>query len=139
MARLPSPGGDSNTWGQILNAFLAVEHNTDGTLKLRTDGTFYQKPAGGIPKADLASSVQTSLSTADSRDAAKLQGVNINNGASTDGQVLLYSSSSSAWLPGTVSSTTVSDATASTKGILKLTGDGWHRRYTYGAQPCRQS
>lgn len=33
MARLPTPGGDSGTWGSILNEFLSVEHNTDGTLK----------------------------------------------------------------------------------------------------------
>jgi len=33
MARLPAQGGDNNVWGDILNAFLLVEHNTDGTLK----------------------------------------------------------------------------------------------------------
>jgi len=33
MARLPQPGGDSGTWGTILNEFLAESHNTDGTLK----------------------------------------------------------------------------------------------------------
>lgn len=37
MARLPSPGGDSDSWGGILNDFLRVEHNEDGTLKLRSD------------------------------------------------------------------------------------------------------
>lgn len=39
MARLPNPGGDSNVWGGVLNEFLEVEHNADGTLKLRSDGT----------------------------------------------------------------------------------------------------
>jgi hypothetical protein len=33
MARLPVPGSDDSTWGQILNNFLDVEHNPDGTLK----------------------------------------------------------------------------------------------------------
>lgn len=33
MARLPVPGGDENTWGDVLNEFLAASHNTDGTLK----------------------------------------------------------------------------------------------------------
>lgn len=33
MARLPVPGGDPDQWGNILNDFLAVEHNGDGTLK----------------------------------------------------------------------------------------------------------
>jgi hypothetical protein len=33
MARLPTPGGDSGTWGDVLNEFLKRSHNTDGTLK----------------------------------------------------------------------------------------------------------
>ena len=33
MARLPIPGSDDGTWGDILNSFLVVAHNTDGTLK----------------------------------------------------------------------------------------------------------
>ena len=33
MARLPKPGGDTGTWGDILNDFLKQEHNSDGTLK----------------------------------------------------------------------------------------------------------
>ncbi len=31
--RLPVPGSDSDTWGSVLNGFLEVEHNPDGTLK----------------------------------------------------------------------------------------------------------
>jgi len=33
MARLPQPGADSGEWGSILNEFLEVAHNTDGTHK----------------------------------------------------------------------------------------------------------
>jgi len=33
MARLPQPGSDDGTWGDILNDFLSIEHNADGTLK----------------------------------------------------------------------------------------------------------
>lgn len=32
MARLPNPGSDSGTWGTILNGFLQVAHDTDGSL-----------------------------------------------------------------------------------------------------------
>src|SRR5579875_2072729 len=32
MARLPIPGSDDDTWGTILNQFLEVSHNGDGTL-----------------------------------------------------------------------------------------------------------
>lgn len=33
MARLPIPGKDSGQWGDILNDFLRVSHNADGTLR----------------------------------------------------------------------------------------------------------
>ncbi len=33
MPRLPEPDGDAGRWGTILNEFLEVEHNPDGTLK----------------------------------------------------------------------------------------------------------
>ncbi|HKU18064.1 MAG TPA: hypothetical protein VJP80_02210 [Candidatus Saccharimonadales bacterium] len=31
MSRLPTPGSDDDIWGQLLNDFLRVEHNKDGT------------------------------------------------------------------------------------------------------------
>ncbi len=36
MGRLPVPGSDSGVWGDVLNDFLLEEHNTDGTLKLKS-------------------------------------------------------------------------------------------------------
>ena len=33
IARLPQPGNDDGTWGDILNSFLGVAHNSDGSLK----------------------------------------------------------------------------------------------------------
>jgi hypothetical protein len=33
MARLPVTGADDGTWGDILNAYLQISLNTDGTLK----------------------------------------------------------------------------------------------------------
>ncbi len=33
MPRLPIPGQDSGTWGDILNDYLLVSHEADGTLK----------------------------------------------------------------------------------------------------------
>jgi len=96
-SRLPIPGSDDGSWGDILNAYLTVEHNADGTLKIRTDGTL---------KTTLAS-------------LTDVQGAS----GATNAQVLAYNSSSSKWVPSTVSSTTVGDATSSSKGILQLTGD----------------
>lgn len=68
MARLPVPGQDENVWGTVLNDYLSVSHNSDGSLQTTavTSAGGYQKPALGIPKTDLASAVQTSLGLADS-------------------------------------------------------------------------
>lgn len=44
MTRLPSPNGDDSTWGSVLNDYLAVEHNNDGTHKTAA-------PGGGIADA----------------------------------------------------------------------------------------
>lgn len=33
MPRLPTPGSDGGNWGKILNDYLSVSHNSDGTLK----------------------------------------------------------------------------------------------------------
>jgi len=66
MARLPVPGSDDGTWGDVLNDFLAVEHNTNGTLK--TSGSLSTK--------------------ADAADVTKLNGVAVyveDYGAKGDG------------------------------------------------------
>lgn len=42
MARLPIPGSDEGNWGEVLNNFLHIEHNSDGTQKtipVRKGGT----------------------------------------------------------------------------------------------------
>ncbi|GEM_PF-1650007 len=51
--RLPVPGQDDNTWGQILNSFLEAEHNADGSLKIRTDGTVAPLSGGKVPVTNL--------------------------------------------------------------------------------------
>src|SRR5687768_1220188 len=38
MARLPVPGSDKGSWGSILNEFLDIAHNGDGTLKAGSVG-----------------------------------------------------------------------------------------------------
>ena len=89
MSRLPIPGGDDDIWGDVLNSFLSVEHNADGTLKR----------AGAIEGAEQA----------------------VNKGRA-NGYAPLDSSGKvpSANLPAGVSQPP--DATATTKGVIKLTG-----------------
>lgn len=48
MARLPNVGGDNGNWGTILNEFLEVEHNTDGTHKSGGAPTGALMPYAGI-------------------------------------------------------------------------------------------
>lgn len=50
MARLPIPGSDAGSWGQILNDYLSQTHNTDGTLKDNT-----------VSESKLAAPVQAKL------------------------------------------------------------------------------
>lgn len=69
MARLPTPGGDDGSWGDLLNEFLSFEHESDGTLKKADEiAAKYEKPTDGIPKADLVFSVRASLDKADAAD-----------------------------------------------------------------------
>ncbi len=83
MARLPTPGSDDGIWGDVLNSFLAVEHNANGSLKRGADidaakqaaASAYQKPGAGIPTTDLTSAVQTSLGKADSAEQAANRGI----------------------------------------------------------------
>lgn len=77
--RLPTPGGDEGSWGDILNDFLSQAHDTTGAIK-----------SGSIVKAQLATSVQTSLDAADAALPASQKGA-ANGVASLDGSSKLNS------------------------------------------------
>jgi hypothetical protein len=69
--RLPIPGQDNGTWGDILNGFLEVSLNADGTLipsavTAAGAGT-YSKPSSGIPATDLDSTTQTTIASVASK------------------------------------------------------------------------
>ena len=65
MSRLPQPGGDVGQWGSVLNDYLLVAHNSDGSLKnAGIIAAKYTLPSGGIPRADLDADVQASLESA---------------------------------------------------------------------------
>jgi hypothetical protein len=94
MARLPSPGGDSGTWGNVLNDFLDTIHNADGTLKDNVVSS-----TSLAPNAVDASSIQDATISESKLDAALAAKVN------------------------TASSGVAPDATTSVKGIVRLQGD----------------
>lgn len=74
MARLPVPGGDNNDWGGILNDYLLVSHNDDGTLKAsaapvqsvagRTGAVTLAKNDVGLGNVDNTSDADKPVSTA---------------------------------------------------------------------------
>ena len=90
MPRLPIPGSDEGTWGDILNEYLLEEHNEDGSLRKGTDidnalsnaqsalteaqnalsaaqnaqsaaESRYELPSSGLPESDLEAAVQDKL------------------------------------------------------------------------------
>ena len=72
MTRLPIPGQDSGTWGDILNDYLSQSHAADGSLKADSVGsaqlqdntvTTTQIQDGTITEPLLASNVQTKLNS----------------------------------------------------------------------------
>lgn len=70
MARLPQPGGDQGSWGTVLNDYLAVEHNSDGTLKTVSIAK------GGTGATD-AASARTNLDVPSNDDIANTVAENV--------------------------------------------------------------
>lgn len=60
MTRLPQPGADNNSWGDILNDFLLTSHNSDGTLKSGS----VSKTQLGLDNVDNTSDLNKPVSTA---------------------------------------------------------------------------
>lgn len=63
MSRLPVVGGDNNTWGDILNDYLSVSNNADGTLQptaVKTAGTNIFLP---VPVVSVKNSSYSPLAT----------------------------------------------------------------------------
>jgi hypothetical protein len=107
MARLPNPGGDAGNWGTILNDFLSVEHNADGTLK--DSGSLADK--------------------ADDNEVVKLSGNQTISGTKTFNSSPVVPDPTAADEAATkayvddVASSGAPDANATTKGLVQLAGD----------------
>lgn len=63
MVRLPKPGSDKGQWGKILNDYLSIEHNTDGTLK--TSGSLGSRAPLNSPTFTGSVTVPTPISATD--------------------------------------------------------------------------
>ncbi|MGI8406098.1 MAG: hypothetical protein ACR2OE_15290 [Thermomicrobiales bacterium] len=82
MARLPTVSGDADGWGGVLNAYLSVEHNSDGTLK---------NPATPLTDANI-NAAATTINGKIARTYPATVG--------TDGQVLGKAGGVPAWVAG---------------------------------------
>lgn len=100
MSRLPTPGGDDNIWGDLLNDFLNIEHNADGSLKN------VARPTDVASKLSKGGDTMAGPLTLQADPTSALQ-------AATK-QYVDTSVAGAGSVP---------DATATTKGIVKLTGD----------------
>jgi hypothetical protein len=111
MSRLPTPGQDDNVWGQILNDFLDVSHNTDGSL---TTGALQKAGAITTVNGKSTTSGSITLSPSDINAPTTLAG----NGdvlisTPTNNQVLTYNTASSKWVNQASASGAALDSTAS--------------------------
>jgi len=81
MSRLPIPGQDDDVWGDILNDFLGIAHNSDGTLKnvVHASG---DEAVGGVNTFVVSPKVPTPTA---SNDAATKAYVDSNVGLGTNG------------------------------------------------------
>lgn len=109
MARLPIPGSDKGTWGDILNDFLTVSLSSDGTLKdTGVVALKYVKPGTGIPKSDLSAGVQASLDNADAAAA----------GTVADGSITTAKLNDLAVTAAKIANTTITNAQISASAAI---------------------
>lgn len=114
MSRLPVPGSDDDVWGQILNDFLTVTHNSDGTLKDASVGSTTIQ-AGAVGSVALANGSVVPSKLSDTYVPVSQKGV-ANGVASLDATGLVPASQ----LPP---SGATPDATTTSKGVIQLAGD----------------
>lgn len=103
MARLPITGSDDGTWGDVLNTFLRVELNEDGSLKARSDGT-------------LNNLVHTT-------GAETIGGVKTFTASPTVPTPTLGSQAANKTYVDSVASSGAPNATTTTPGLVQLAGD----------------
>ncbi len=145
--RLPIPGSDDGTWGSILNGFLQVSLNADGTLQTAAlsqaggELTSNKGAASGYAPLNSSSLVPaTNLGTGSASSSNYLRGdgtwVTPNGGSSSlasdsdvtitspgNNQVLTYNSGAGKWENQTPTTAPVSSVFGRTGAVTATTGD----------------
>lgn len=116
-ARLPTVGGDDNDWGSILNSFLEVAHNSDGSLQTTAvqqagavtsvntispnngNVTLTAAEVGALPATDDLSAIATANPTADSVSMNSYKITNLENGSNPQDAVAYGQLGSAAFEP----------------------------------------
>ncbi|MDN5274345.1 MAG: hypothetical protein JWP06_246 [Candidatus Saccharibacteria bacterium] len=108
MTRLPQPGADENTWGGLLNEYLTVSHDADGSIKANAIDASAVQPnsISGVKLQD------------DSVTDAKLAA-----GSGIDGHILTKDSLATGGFTWSPPPTGATPATAITLGTIQLAGD----------------
>lgn len=102
--RLPIPGADNDTWGQILNDFLSVSHDSNGTVK---------------PAAITTTSLQDSSVSGTKLQDTSITSGKLNAGTGTDGQYLTLTSTAAGGLSWTTPATPTKTLTFSLTSFYK--------------------
>lgn len=108
MARLPNPGGDDGTWGQVLNEFLETSHENDGTLK---------------PSAVTNAGAASDTAVVHNTGAETVAGTKTFSASPIVPSPALGSQAANKTYVDSVAGAGAPDATTSTKGIVQLAGD----------------
>lgn len=126
MSRLPKPGADDNTWGNILNDFLSAAHNPDGSLKpgLITATNLTDNAVTDAKVATNAAIQQSKVQdlTTDLSARAPLDNPSFTGAVTVPAPANSTDAATKAYVDATASAGTP-DATATTRGKIQLTGD----------------
>lgn len=95
MSRLPVPGSDDAVWGDILNDYLSVGHNPDGTHKNSGGVTSLGATApiissgGATPVISITTATTGAAGSMSAADKTKLDGIESNATADMTGNEIL--------------------------------------------------
>lgn len=137
MPRLPQPGADKNIWGDILNDYLSIAHNSDGSLKDIPQSKITNLTSDLASKAsidDLTTAINTrttpaavdakiaAQSTADNAQYAPKSSPTFTGIVTVPTPANPTDATTKSYVDTQVSAGTA-DATTTTKGKIQLAGD----------------